>query len=62
MSDRDLVSEASGRFKINLLLFEILMILGSEVTEANDGLDLVMAEGDIKKTHGSGCLIFEFGV
>lgn len=36
MSDRDLVSGASGRFKINLLLFEILMISGSEVTEANE--------------------------
>jgi len=36
MSDRDLVSGASGRFKINLLLFEILMILGSEVKEVNE--------------------------
>lgn len=36
MSARDLVSGASGRFKINLLLFKILMILGSETTEANE--------------------------
>jgi len=36
MSDGDLISGASGRFKINLLLFEILMILVSDITEANE--------------------------